>query len=52
MIAAHREHRPALIRQPREEPVEHLHGLRGGDGLIVDVPGDEDGVRLFRLCYL
>ena len=32
--------------QVGDEAVEQRHGLRRGNGLVVDVPGDDHGVRL------
>jgi hypothetical protein len=52
MVAADRQDLLPQIRQPGEEPVEHLHGLRGGHRLVIDVPRYEHRIHLLPLRYL
>ena len=47
MVAADNEHRLPVRRKLRKEVVEQPHRLRRRRALVVDVPGNQHGVRLF-----
>ena len=47
VVAADDKDLQFALREPDEKFVEQADRLRGGNGFVVDVPGDDDGVRLF-----
>lgn len=44
VVARHHKHWDMEVRQGSEEAVQHGDRLRGGDGLVVDIPGDEHSI--------
>ena len=52
MIAADHEYFFLLIRQAGEKPVKHLHCLCGGRLPVVNVPGNQNPLRMAFLCNL
>ena len=46
MISADQKNRDPPVRQRRQKSVQHLHCLPGRHGLIINIPGQENAVRL------
>jgi hypothetical protein len=44
VVAADHEHRAVFPGKPGEKGIQYGHRLGGGIGLVVDIPGDENGV--------
>ena len=49
MVAADDQHREVPLRQTAEEIVQQGHRLCGGNGLVIDVAGDQHGVGMLAV---